>query len=207
MVQNVKHDDDLRVRRTRKLLQEAFIKVTVEKGFGAVTVRDITERAMVNRSTFYRHYLDKYDLLDQYMDEVYQSTTAERVAAQQRGAMAEGVPAGLVWMLRHIQEFSDFYRVMLGAQGDPRFIQRFRENSEKRWRDVLVNHATQTDPNMPPVDMRLSYISCAAIGAILWWLENDQPCSVEELACWLGQLNSTSAGFPPTFHKDRIARN
>jgi AcrR family transcriptional regulator len=55
--------EDLRVRRTRKTLQEALIALTIEKGFAAVTVRDITERAMVNRSTFYRHYLDKYELL------------------------------------------------------------------------------------------------------------------------------------------------
>ena len=51
--------EDLRVRRTRKLLQQALIEGTVEKGFAALTVRDITGRAMVNRSTFYRHYLDK----------------------------------------------------------------------------------------------------------------------------------------------------
>lgn len=59
-------NEDLRVRRSRKLLQQAFIELTVEKGFANLTVRDVTERAMVNRSTFYRHYLDKYDLLEQY---------------------------------------------------------------------------------------------------------------------------------------------
>ncbi len=46
---------NLRVRRTRKLLRNALISLTMEKGFAAVTVRDITERAMVNRGTFYHH--------------------------------------------------------------------------------------------------------------------------------------------------------
>jgi hypothetical protein len=32
---------------------------------------------------------------------------------------------------------------------------------------------------------------------MLWWLENDQPCSPEQLAIWLGQLNMTSAGLMP----------
>jgi AcrR family transcriptional regulator len=64
--------EDLRVRRTRKLLTHALIEGTVEKGFAALTVRDITERAMVNRSTFYRHYLDKYDLLEQHLNEIYE---------------------------------------------------------------------------------------------------------------------------------------
>ncbi|MBZ0292889.1 MAG: TetR/AcrR family transcriptional regulator, partial [Anaerolineae bacterium] len=52
--------EDLRVRRTRKLLQQALIELTVERGFSEITVGDIAERAMGNRSTFYRHYLDKY---------------------------------------------------------------------------------------------------------------------------------------------------
>ncbi|HEY0757581.1 MAG TPA: hypothetical protein VGD98_26770 [Ktedonobacteraceae bacterium] len=43
--------EDLRVRRTRKLITQALIEGTVEKGFAALTVRDITRRAMVNRST------------------------------------------------------------------------------------------------------------------------------------------------------------
>lgn len=64
-MQNPVEIEDLRVRRTRTTLQRALIELTVEKGFAAVTVRDICERAMVNRSTFYRHYIDKYDLLDQ----------------------------------------------------------------------------------------------------------------------------------------------
>jgi len=64
--------EDLRVRRTRELFQQALIEGTVEKGFAALTVRDITRRAMMNRSTFYRHYLDKYDLLEQHLNTIYE---------------------------------------------------------------------------------------------------------------------------------------
>src|SRR5215471_2043298 len=71
LVQKSEETEDLRVRRTRKLLQKAFLELTVEKGFAALTVQDITERAMVNRSTFYRHYLDKFDLVDKYLEQVY----------------------------------------------------------------------------------------------------------------------------------------
>jgi AcrR family transcriptional regulator len=67
MTHSVGQPGDLRVRRTRKLLKSALIELTIEKGFAAVTVQDIADRAMVNRATFYRHCLDKYDLLDQYM--------------------------------------------------------------------------------------------------------------------------------------------
>ncbi len=55
---------DPRVKRTRLLLEQAFMELIQEKGFQAVTVQDITERAGVNRATFYAHFADKYALLD-----------------------------------------------------------------------------------------------------------------------------------------------
>jgi AcrR family transcriptional regulator len=55
---------DPRVKRTRQLLEQAFLQVASEKGFQAVSVQDITERAGVNRATFYDHFTDKYELLD-----------------------------------------------------------------------------------------------------------------------------------------------
>ena len=55
---------DPRVKRTRVLLENAFMELIQEKGFQAVTVQDITERAGVNRATFYAHFADKYALLD-----------------------------------------------------------------------------------------------------------------------------------------------
>lgn len=187
--------EDLRVRRTRKMLQEALIELTVEKGFPAVTVRDITERAMVNRSTFYRHYLDKYDLLNQYTDELYTLISEGTAKADKMEHRPGEPPPGLVNFLKHIQSLADFYRVMLGQNGDSVFTQRFRENIEKRFRYLIANYGTDDDPHATPIDLRLTYISCADVGAILWWLESDQPCTVEQLATWLGQLTSTGAGF------------
>ncbi len=55
---------DPRVKRTRLLLEQAFMVLIQEKGFQAVTVQDIAERAGVNRATFYAHFADKYALLD-----------------------------------------------------------------------------------------------------------------------------------------------
>ncbi|MBN9392948.1 MAG: TetR/AcrR family transcriptional regulator [Chloroflexi bacterium] len=54
--------EDRRIRRTRQALQSAFKEVVREKGFTATTVQDITERANVNRGTFYIHFADKYAL-------------------------------------------------------------------------------------------------------------------------------------------------
>ena len=194
-MQNSEVQEDLRVVRTRKLLQQALFELTVEKGFAAVTVSDIAERAMVNRSTFYRHYLDKYELLNQYLDELQaQTSNAAMLAEKSSKSTLEKVPSGLLVLIKHVQEYADFYRVMLGQNGDQMFTERFRQMAEKRYRYLFSQFGGEEDPKAPPVDMKLSYISCAGVGAILWWLENDQPCTAEQLAIWLGQLSMTSAG-------------
>jgi len=55
---------DPRSIRTRRLLIEAFLKLTTKKDFKEITIKDITDEATVNRATFYSHFLDKYDLMD-----------------------------------------------------------------------------------------------------------------------------------------------
>lgn len=195
LANNTQTHEDLRILKSRKAIQAALLELVVEKGFAAVTIRDITERAMVNRSTFYRHYLDKYDLLDQFIDQL-QAMVSDAAFLAEKAAQttAEKVPSGLLLLLQHIQEYPDFYRIMLGQNGDARFTQRFRELSERRYRLLFSRHGDNIDPAAPPVEMKINYISCAGIGAILWWLENNQPCSAAQLAGWLGQLSMTSAG-------------
>lgn len=199
-MQNSNAKDDLRVQRTRKLIEDAMISLTVEKGFSAITVRDITERAKVNRSTFYRHYLDKYDLLSQYMSSLSDLMPKNDDGSEELGPMPDDVPVGLMRLLEHVRRFGDFYRVMLGGLGDPVAVQHFRANTERRFRFLVAMHNEEDEPDKPPLDLRLSYVSCAAIGSIMWWLESDQPCSVEQLARWMAQMSAASMGFPASLH-------
>lgn len=193
MTQNMAQAEDLRVRRTRKLLRQALIELTIEKGFAAVTVQDIAERAMVNRATFYRHYLDKYDLLDQYTNEIYDGTAPEEPlpAAQANGAARErpdGPPMGLVRLLAYMRANAEFYRVMLSEKGDPAFARRVREHIEARLRALLPEETTRPSDGGPPLDLCLSYVSHACVGALVWWLEQPSPCAPEDMARWLSQF-------------------
>ena len=61
---------DLRIKRTQKSIKNAFYELIVEKGFDHISVKDITERAMISRNTFYLHYNDKFDLLNKICDEL-----------------------------------------------------------------------------------------------------------------------------------------
>ena len=184
------------MQRTRKMLQRALIELTAEKGFASVTVRAITERAMVNRSTFYRHYLDKYDLLSQYLEELYaliDSQEGDDTRMDIQVPRPGKLPDGLVSLLRHMQMNGDFYRVMLSEKGDPGYcIQSFRRYIENGLPQMLPTGSEQVDPSKPPVDLIVSYLLHAGAGAIVWWLENDQLIPPERIADWLKQLSRAS---------------
>ena len=59
---------DLRVKRTNKMIIDAFIHLVEKSGFEQVTVQDIADEAMINRATFYAHYKDKQDLYETIFD-------------------------------------------------------------------------------------------------------------------------------------------
>lgn len=191
MVQNV---EDLRIRRTRKLLQQALIELTIEKGFAGVTVRDLTDRAMVNRSTFYRHYADKYALLRQYLEDLYRLIDVEGNGPPTSYA-ADQPPPGLVSLLKHMQLNADFYRVMLGPNGDAAFCaESFRSYIEEGFRTRLPNETVPTDPAAPPIGLSVSYLLHAGTGAIVWWLEQGQSITAEQMAGWLIRLSTAVIG-------------
>ena len=100
MTQN---SNDLRARRTRKLMRDALLELIEERGFDATTVEELTERAMVSRSAFYRYYQDKYDLAEQIFEEAM-STLLNAV-----GEMGpERPPQVWVKFFEHIAEYERF---------------------------------------------------------------------------------------------------
>jgi AcrR family transcriptional regulator len=60
----MKQKEDLRITRTKKRIKDALIQLLQEKSYEQITIQDIADKAMINRNTFYLHYLDKADLLE-----------------------------------------------------------------------------------------------------------------------------------------------
>jgi AcrR family transcriptional regulator len=184
MSQKFSPGQDLRVVRTRKMLRDAMIALAIQKGFSAITVNDIVELAMVNRATFYRHYQDKYDLIESYLNELYTDLNTAPGSIPHPG---EPNPR-LVKLFEHIRDNAPFYRAMLGPRGYSGFAERIRRLTEAtlsaRWQ-AAAPAAGRT--RMPP-PMVLSYLSHASYGALVWWLESGMTDSPEQMARWLHQL-------------------
>jgi AcrR family transcriptional regulator len=76
------------VLRTRHLLLQAFSDLYSAKGFHAMTVQDITDRARVNRGNFYSHFEDKSAILEGWLREQFQQRVASPVLSSGPGASA-----------------------------------------------------------------------------------------------------------------------
>lgn len=182
---------DLRIRRTHRFLQEAMIELINEKGFEAITVGDIAERAMINRATFYRHYQDKYDLVARIFEETAASLVAHMKPFHKDADQMdlERPPEIWVQVFEHVAEQSQLYRAMLGKNGSPWFAARMREyivklilENEQRWKPSTSSRQ-QVNPSMPealPV-MQLSHV---LIGTIVWWLESEKRYTARQIATW-----------------------
>ncbi|EHJ00496.1 regulatory protein TetR [Clostridium sp. DL-VIII] len=73
------NQDDPRVLRTRQLIKEAFSTLLQKKGFDAITIKDIAQKAAINRATFYAHYEDKYALLEDIIEQAFNKMFPEQI--------------------------------------------------------------------------------------------------------------------------------
>jgi AcrR family transcriptional regulator len=70
---------DPRVKRTRSLILQAFSELLAEKGFESISVQDVTDKAEINRATFYKHFVDKYALLDYTITQFFRKEIEKRM--------------------------------------------------------------------------------------------------------------------------------
>lgn len=183
---------DRRVIRTKKLIREALAELIGEKGFHAVSVRDITTRAAINRGTFYLHYQDKFDLLEQCEKEVFEEieAVAEKVDVQEmKHFLATNKPLPfIVSLLDYIKENAAFMHAVLGPNGDVSFQLAFKDYLKTNVGREVLQTAKEED-RLVPYDYLLSYLVSAHLGVIQEWLETGTKESPEEISVYIARLS------------------
>jgi AcrR family transcriptional regulator len=183
-------DIDPRVRRTQEYLREALIELVLEEGYQDITIKDLADRACVNRSTFYLHYQDKDDLLKtgfaQYWDQVLPGTSL--FIYHKPILPPDRLLALLEADLRHFDGLRDFYRVTLIEQEIP-FFREYLENHLVRIMTVRFTPLLSL-ASIPAVPLQMvhCWLAFAYLGIILEWLAADQPAPPDLLASQLGRL-------------------
>ena len=161
---------DRRVKRTQQLLTRALIALTLEKGYEAVTIRDITDRADIGYATFFRHYRDKDELLKDVLDVVL-----TELIDLLGPAMPAADPATVgVLLFRYVQEQSEVVRVLLRSHA---LLQNIITAATQ---NVVTMHTARPDSPVP-LEIAAHHIVTASISLIQWWLDRQMPYPLEQM--------------------------
>lgn len=187
----VRKKEDRRIVKTRRALREALLDLIEEKGLDRVTVKELCERADLNRGTFYLHYRDVYDLLEQYTDDVlasFQDIVATIDARDMLRYEAEGEPyPGFVRTLEYIRDHARFFRLMMGPNGDAVFVNRLNAKLHRRMSGRLRELGVQP-PAGVPWDYLAAFLARAHLGVIQHWVEIGTVESPRDLALFITRI-------------------
>lgn len=181
---------DLRIKKTQRSLQEALLALINEKGFDAISVKDLTEQAEINRATFYRHYLDKYDLLDKNIDNMLLDLGNTVIPKNMNEIIGkDGEPSPMyVKLFEFIFENASFFRTMMSKNGISSFQYRLIVIM-KDYINMAIDEFQQQQNSMhTQKEIVINYITYAIIGLINYWLESDMKYSPQHMAKQLSDI-------------------
>ena len=170
---------DPRVKRTRRQLEQSFLELLEEKGFQSTTVRDIADRATVNRATFYAHFEDKYALLDHVVHESFEQMLQSRLSPDSDYSLAN-LHLLILTVCEFLEQFNSQHRRSSAKQLGPlieREVQSQVYDLVLRWIHQL--HADGAE-RPATTEVTASAASWAIFGAAVHWSRNDGGHSAEE---------------------------
>ncbi|WP_257452171.1 TetR/AcrR family transcriptional regulator [Archangium lipolyticum] len=185
---------DPRVQRSRAMLRDALLGLIRERGFDAISVQDITERAQLNRSTFYLHYRDKDELLTQVMRDMILELSRRSHAL---GDSPDRLHRTLLEWFQHAAEYPELYHLMLGRSGMRPFAVQLRNILEQLMNLDLERADIPLRMSGVPVSVLNRFLTSAYMGVLEWWLDRRSLHSPEDMARWLGTLTSMLGNPPP----------
>lgn len=172
---------DRRIAKSQEAIKSAVIELMSEKSFDDITIRDIADRANVNRGTIYLHYSDKYDLLDKMIEE-HMDNLRELCQSAADLTFQEG---NYVWY-EYFENHYLFFSTMLASKGAPYFRSRFLDLVIEEFRDEV--ETTEGINQGLSEDVVLQFFSSATVGAVEWWFKNEMPLPARVMAEQTGTL-------------------
>lgn len=177
---------DRRVQKTRQALHQALISLILEKGYDAITVKDILARAKVAKSTFYAHYLGKEHLLQGGLDDF-----GKIVLAQQRKAPTNQDTPGLAFsraIFEHAHGYKTVYRAMLGKHAGVVVGDRMRKVLMQLVRDDLATRRVLKRVQGVPLPAMMEFIVGAIMSLLTWWVDTEEDYSVDDMEATFRRL-------------------
>jgi AcrR family transcriptional regulator len=159
---------DRRSRKTERQLQHGLVTLLKDKSLKEVSVRELADFVDINRSTFYVHYHDIYDMVEkigkQMVDEFGNALNSNKPEIEK----GNFIPT-LSEVYTFLKKYGEIFEVLLGRNGDIGFRVNFRETARKKL-DEWLNISDQYT-NQPQFAYMCSFIIQGSIGLMQTWLE------------------------------------
>lgn len=173
-----KNITDPRVRKTRRSMREAFMRLVLKKGYDAISIQDIANEAETARITFYRHYDDKEDLLTDCLNALYEGFV-EKIENELSTETAQ-ISAPIQIFYEHLEAEKEFYQVLFSSLGTQTVVKRLTHYVSERMADQLDRLPLTPNPDIP-IDIIANHVASAQIGLGIWWLEQNKPYPAEQM--------------------------
>ncbi|MBQ1251326.1 MAG: TetR/AcrR family transcriptional regulator [Firmicutes bacterium] len=169
------NEKDRRVLKTKEALKGALLRLTCFKEPGSISIKELTEAAGMNRSTFYDHYRDVYELYDE---------VEQDALAKVRGALTEGEfpDRGAIYcaVIDVLQSSADTFMVLMRDGSNGSFEEAMAQMFEMAY---LQNELTENQLESFSEDRRflLAYHTQGCIGILKKWIKEGCRYPKEEL--------------------------
>ena len=172
---------DRRVQRTRQSLHQALIALMIEKGYDAVTIGDIIDRANVGRSTFYAHYTDKADLLQSGLKNLNKQLLGyQRAALAMKGGFRERGFAFSLALFEHVEGHRRLYHAIVGRKSGVVVTGELRKLLAELVRNDLARLSPGEGPAGIPRSAVVQFVVGALMAVVTWWLDEKSTLSPGE---------------------------
>ncbi|MBB6447245.1 TetR/AcrR family transcriptional regulator [Bacillus benzoevorans] len=172
-------------RKTKELIQKSFLQILENKRFESITIGDITKIAQINRGTFYLHFIDKFDLLDQIEQQLFTEIGNHIDELQSRYSFThafEKEQEHLANTLFSVIELhSPILQIFLSDHGRAGFHIRFRDAFSEKVRINLEKNEGFNAKLKVPLEYFLSFITSAFLGLIEQWFQNGLDKTSQEM--------------------------
>lgn len=175
--------EDRRVKRTKKMLRESLFSLLEEKPLKEITVKELTEAADVNRSTFYFYYKDINDMMMQIQNEIYTVFEAEVIAPGSEFNTVEDFTGYIIRFLLFCKENEKICKFVIGNDPD--------NNLTHMIRTSLLEHIPDSK-KVFPLDDPKCYLTCIALTGIwetiIQWMYDGMQVEPKQLASFLSNV-------------------
>ena len=167
-----KHPMDRRIARTSGMLQHALNSLILEKGYEAITIKDICDAANVGRSTFYAHYTSKDDLKRSGLEPLRRLLVdRQRAALVTTGDDRDRGFGFSLAMFEHARDHRDHYRALVGSRGGTVSLDTIRQMLSDLVRDELTVTVDKNSEDFIPREFVVQYVVGAYMAVLTWWLD------------------------------------